>query len=313
MSLKKIYYLLKPLLSRRAQLAFRRVNIKLKMQKTRDLWPINKSICNPPTGWQGWPQAKKFAVVITHDVETFLGVQNIKYLAETDLHYGFKASFNIVPCKYIIPTAVRRWLRNKGFEVGIHDYNHDGKLYWSKEIFDKRAAVINDYIKRWDVCGFRSAAMHHNLDWIANLNILYDCSTFDIDPFEPQPDGVNTIFPFWYKRKDSLNGFVEIPYTLPQDFTLFVLMKEKDCSVWKKKLQWIAEKGGMATVIVHPDYINFKRDGKTDFNKYSIELYESFLQHIQSEYKNQYWNPLPQDVGVFIKNLNDINLTPKIV
>jgi hypothetical protein len=35
-----------------------------------------------------------------------------------------------------------------------------------------------------------SSFMHHNLKWLASLNIKYSISTFDTDPFEPQPDGV---------------------------------------------------------------------------------------------------------------------------
>jgi len=44
--------------------------------------------------------------------------------------------------------------------------------------------------------GFRAPAMHDNLEWISELNLEYDLSTFDTDPFEPQSDGVGTIFPF---------------------------------------------------------------------------------------------------------------------
>ena len=69
--------------------------------------------------------------------------------------------------------------------------------------------------------------MHHNLEWIGKLDIEYDLSTFDTDPFEPQPDGVGTIFPFWVERKDGRSGYVEMPYSLVQDFTLFLLMKEE--------------------------------------------------------------------------------------
>ena len=70
--------------------------------------------------------------------------------------------------------------------------------------------------------------MHHDLDLIGALDIQYDLSTFDTDPFEPQPDGVGTIFPFWVDNKRNKNGgYVELPYTLPQDFTPFILMREK--------------------------------------------------------------------------------------
>jgi hypothetical protein len=50
-------------------------------------------------------------------------------------------------------------------------------------------------------------------------------------------------------------GYVELPYTLPQDFTLFTVMREKDIDIWKKKLDWIVEKGGMALLITHPVYL----------------------------------------------------------
>ena len=98
--------------------------------------------------------------------------------------------------------------------------------------------------------------MHHNLEWIHDLDIEY-ASTFDTDPFEPQSDGVGTIFPFWVSGNSNQKGYVELPYTLPQDFTLFILMKEKNIDIWKQKLDWIAENGGMALVNTHPDYMNF--------------------------------------------------------
>ncbi len=130
---------------------------------------------------------------------------------------------------------------------------HDGKLYQSEKIFRKRAQNINGYIKDWNAVGFRSPAAHHNLDWTHYLNIEYDSSTFDTDPFEPQSDGSGTIFPFWVKGNSSQKGYVELPYTLSQDFSLFILMKEDNIDIWKKKLDWIAERGGMALLDVHPD------------------------------------------------------------
>jgi hypothetical protein len=78
--------------------------------------------------------------------------------------------------------------------------------------------------------------MIRNLEWIHDLNIEYDASTFDTDPFEPQPEGVTTIFPFWIRGNGDQNGYVELPYTLSQDFTLFILMGEKSREIWKRKL-----------------------------------------------------------------------------
>ena len=92
--------------------------------------------------------------------------------------------------------------------------------------------------------------MLHNLDWLHELEIEYDLSTFDTDPFEPQPEGQHTIFPFWVPRPpvaEALNsqlstlnnprsGYVELPYTLPQDSTLFCCCVSKrqtsGCGRW---------------------------------------------------------------------------------
>jgi hypothetical protein len=81
-------------------------------------------------------------------------------------------------------------------------------------------------------------------------------------------------------------------------------MKEKDCSLWKEKLEWIAERGGMATVIVHPDYINFNKNRKCRFDEYSCQLYEDFLIYIRNRYNDEFWNPLPKDIAIYIREYN---------
>ena len=137
----------------------------------------------------------------------------------------------------------------------MHGLTHDGRLYSSLEVFTERAAWINEYLKTWRAVGFCSPSSHHELEWLLNLDIEYDSSTFDTDPFEPQPEGVATIYPFWVSGNEAGEGFVEIPYTMPQDHTLYVLMRERNIRIWEEKLDWIAECGGLAFVNVHPDYI----------------------------------------------------------
>ena len=139
--------------------------------------------------------------------------------------------------------------------------------------------------------------MYHNLELIHNLNVEYDASTFDTDPFEPQPDGMRTIFPFWVSGNYYKNGYVELPYTLPQDFLLFILLQQKNINTWKKKLDWIAEKGGMALFISHPDYISV--NGNSHYEKYPVTYYEEFLTYIKTKYKGQYWHVLPKDIARF--------------
>ena len=148
--------------------------------------------------------------------------------------------------------------------------------------------------------GFRAPAMHHNLEWIHALNIEYDASTFDTDPFEPQSDGCRTIFPFWVHNGSYRKGYMELPYTLPQDFTVLVLMKDMNLSIWKTKLDWIARHGGMALLNTHPDYMSFG-GGKLRYDEYPAEKYLEFLEYIENKYSGQYWHVLPREMARFWK------------
>jgi hypothetical protein len=156
-------------------------------------------------------------------------------------------------------------------------------------------------LQEWQAVGFRSPSMHHQLDWLHDLNIEYDASTFDTDPFEPQSDGVGTIFPFWVAKNGThRGGYMELPYTLPQDFTLFILMRQKSIAVWQNKLDWLAKKGGMALINVHPDYMNFSKK-KNEQEQYPARYYEQFLQYVEENYKGQYWHVLPRDIAIFCR------------
>jgi hypothetical protein len=230
---------------------------------------------------------------------------------------GFRSSFGFVPeGEYLVPPEMRSRLQKDGFEVAIHDLHHDGKLYASEQDFAQKATIINRYLNEWRVAGFRSGLMHHNLEWLKRLNIAYDSSTFDYDPFEPQPDGAETIFPFWVEREDGA-GFVELPYTLIQDFNLFVILRETSIDIWKRKLDWIAAHCGMALLDTHPDYMSF--DGiKASYSRYPATLYEEFLDYAKSRYGAEYWHATPREVADYIRNDGktvsaDITVAPSIV
>jgi hypothetical protein len=132
------------------------------------------------------------------------------------------------------------------------------------------------------------------------LNIQWDISTFDTDPFEPQPDGVEMIFPFVVKDPQSGKSFVELPYTLPQDFSLYVLMQEKDTTIWKNKLDWIVEKGGMVLLNSHPDYMHFG-NSTLGPEEYPSTFYREFLEYLLHKYKDRYWHVLPNQMAEFAK------------
>ncbi len=362
----RLYYGLKPLLPANVRMAVRSWFARRKRDRVLDTWPILPGSEKPPEGWPGWPDGKQFALVLTHDVEGPAGLAKVRQLMELEQKLGFRSSFNFIPegGEYTVPKSLRDELIANGFEVAVHDLHHDGKLFRSREAFASGAARINRYVKDWGAAGFRSASMFHNLDWQHDLDVAYDASTFDTDPFEPQPDGVGTIVPFWvpspvqsskFKVQSSkfngsvpsappssgskfdvqgsmfevspssainpqpstLNpelppldirhqtldignstGYVELPYTLPQDSTLFLLLAERHPDIWFQKLDWIARHGGMAMLDVHPDYLRF--DGEpASAHTYPAEFYSRFLQYVRERYGQSFWQPLPRAMARF--------------
>jgi glycosyltransferase involved in cell wall biosynthesis len=265
----------------------------------------------PPQHWPGWPEGKKFALVLTHDVEGLAGLDRCQELMRLEMRMGFRSSFNFIPeGDYRVPAKLREELAQNGFEVGVHDFRHDGHLFSSRREFLRLSAHINHYINEWGAAGFRSGFMFHNLEWLHNLDISYDASTFDVDPFEPQPEGRHTIFPFWNpapreKGRNNTNekeGYVELPYTLPQDSTLFLLLRDKTIEIWRRKLDWIAQHGGMALVNVHPDYLDFGEPIRSK-RTYPVAHYADLLAYLRDHYAGQFWQPLPKQVATFIRNL----------
>lgn len=312
----RVYYRVKPFIPQSLRTALRRRFASRLRDSVANIWPIMPGSERPPESWPGWPEGKKFALVLTHDVESAVGLRKCRELMQLEMEFGFRSSFNFVPeADYRVPCELREELTQNGFEVGIHDLKHDGRLYQSRREFSHRAARINRYLTDWRAVGFRSAFMLHKLDWLHELDVEYDASTFDTDPFEPQPEGRHTIFPLWIPRPITLNshlamagsilnysrnGYVELPYTLPQDSTLFLLLREKTPDIWQRKLDWIAGHGGMALGITHPDYMAFSGKPSDKAGEYPVELYKRFLEHVRSKYVGEYWHALPREIAAHV-------------
>lgn len=318
----RLYYNLKPYLPWRLRMAARRFIAHRKRKLYQHVWPIHEAAGRRPEGWPGWPDGKQFAFVLTHDVEGQDGLAKCRQLMELEKELGFRSSFNFVPeGEYRVSREIRDELGTNGFEVGVQDLKHDGKLFQNRESFRRGAKQINHYIQEWGAVGFRSAFMFHNLEWAHDLNIDYSSCTFDTDPFEPQPDGVGTIFPFWVPRPDSeienqkskignpiepsdfrprspRAGYVELPYTLVQDSTLFLTFCEQTPEIWLRKLDWIVQHGGMALLNVHPDYLRFPGEAAAP-STYPVALYIQLLHYVKERYTGAYSQPLPKEVAAF--------------
>ena len=232
-----------------------------------------------------YPDKCEWAGVLTHDVETLKGLKRVPKIMDIEEKYGFRSSWNIVPHLYPIDKGILREIRQRNHEIGIHGYNHDGKLYKNFKEFSKRALKINEAIKQYQAYGFRSPMVHRNLEWLQAIDIEYDSSCFDYDVYQPFPGGVNSIWPF------LAGNFVELPYTLPQDHTIFVILQENSSKIWKQKTKWLIKHHGMVLMLTHPDYLDSSK---------RLDIYEEYLEFLSAQEKG--WFVLPHELAAWTKS-----------
>jgi hypothetical protein len=301
-----MYYTAKPLIPRGLQLSLRRTRIRMLRNKYQQTWPIYTPGAKGIASGTQWPNGKRFALILTHDVEGPTGRDRCRPLVQLEKDLGFRSAFYFVPRRYSTRSELREYITQQGFEVGVHGLYHDGKLYNNTAVFQQRVPTINDYLNDWKSCGFSSPCAHHNLAWTSELNIKYAVTTYDTDPFEPQGGGIGTVFPFRVHNCQTGRDYIEIPYTLPQDFALYVLMKEKTNEIWKRKLDWIAQCGGMVHLKTHPDYMSFETK-TTGIEEYPLSYYTDFLRYVRQNYSDQYWHACPNELADFYFANSDEN------
>lgn len=230
-----------------------------------------------------WPDGHPWAAILTHDVETASGLANVPRVMGVEVERSLVSSFNLVPRDYEVEGSFLKRLRDAGFEVGVHGYTHDGLMFSSWSTFTERVVAINEYGRRWGAAGFRSPATYRNLEWFHLLAFEYDSSVADTAPFEPQPGGCASCFPY------EVGGLLELPLTLPQDHTLFSLLKQTDARVWLAVIAEIRGAHGMACMLAHPD------PGEGYIGRAENEaLYVEVLDLIAG---SDAWTPLPRELA----------------
>ena len=197
-----------------------------------------------------WPDGARSCTAITHDVETAAGLDFCTPLMDLDDSYGVKSAFQLVPeQRYRTPRLLLESMKRRGFEVNIHDLNHDGLLFSNKKQFLRRAERINSYAEQVGARGFRSAILYRNIDWFDALNFSYDMSVPNVARLEAQRGGCCTVLPYF------IGNLLELPVTTTQDYSLFHILKDYSSRLWKKQISLIRKKHGLITFIIHPDYV----------------------------------------------------------
>jgi hypothetical protein len=197
-----------------------------------------------------WPNGAPSCAIVTHDVETAVGRDRCSWLMDVDDGYEIKASFQIVPEeRYSVSRAFLDKIRGRGFEINIHDLNHDGRLFSSHGEFVRRAQRINAYVREFGARGFRSGAMYRRPDWFEALEVAYDMSIPNTGHLEIQRGGCCTVMPYF------IGEILELPLTTTQDYSLFHILKDFSNDVWKSQIESVMGRHGLLSFIVHPDYL----------------------------------------------------------
>ena len=260
----KLYYKVKAIVPRPLIMAARSLVARRQMRSLSfPRWPVETSLDDLqrlvltlmlraartdslPFVWF-WPSGLRAAVTLTHDVESADGLAMVPRFIEAERELGLVSSFNVVPNKYEIPDDALTRITDAGCEVGVHGWDHQGSLVADRETFNDRVARINEVGERWDAVGFRSPSTYRSPDWFADLHFDYDSSFPDTDPYEPQPGGCLSLFPF------MMGDLVELPITMPQDHTQFVLLRRRDPGIWRAKSDALTARHGLVCLLAHPD------------------------------------------------------------
>ena len=240
-----------------------------------------------------WPNGRRCCIVLTHDVESAEGFARIERMAELEERYGFKSSWNLPLAQYPIDWKAVERMRARGFEFGAHGLAHDGRMFRSRHDFEVCKMLVERIADEHDLRGFRGPSTLRNAQWIGTMAFDYDSTFSDTDPYEPQPGGTCSLFPFF------LSEVVELPYTLPQDHTLIHLVRRNPVSIWVTKAHWIQSLGGMILALTHPDYLA---------NDENLPAYEELLKAL-SDFDA--WRALPHEAATWWRDRAKMKLNIK--
>jgi hypothetical protein len=296
----KPYYFIRPLLPVAARRHLQKFYLRGWDKLPFPRWPVDFSVDNlleqlltmtlKATGAEKipfiwfWPEGHRGCALMTHDVETEIGRDFCETLMDIDDSFRIKASFQVIPEeRYSVSHDFLETIRQRGHELAIHDLNHDGHLYNSKEQFIERAAKINAYGKQYRTDGFRAGVLYRKQVWYDELKFAYDMSVPNVAHLDPQRGGCCTVMPYF------IGDILEIPVTTIQDYTLFNILGDFSTRIWKEQTRMICERSGLMSFIVHPDYV---------IEDHERAVYEELLQHIvEMSEDRSVWLSTPSQVN----------------
>jgi hypothetical protein len=298
-AIRSLYYALRPLMPVRFRKHLQRVYLQGWDKISFPQWPVDSTvesileqlllssmeslkIKTIPFIWF-WPDGARSCAIITHDVESASGRDSCSQLMDINDSFEIKSSFQVVPEeRYSVSEAYLASILERGFELNVHDLNHDGLLYANKADFLQRTQKINSYGREWGALGFRSAVLYRNTDWYDALAFSYDMSIPNVAHLDPQRGGCCTVFPFF------IGSMVELPVTATQDYSLFHILNDYSTNLWQEQISLIRKRHGLMSFIIHPDYIMDEKPRR---------VYGELLRQLtELRGAGETWIALPRDV-----------------
>jgi hypothetical protein len=310
-ALAKMYYFLRPALPVAVRRHLQKLHLRGWDKAPFPRWPVDCSVDQMlerllllalkanrveriPLIWF-WPEGASSCAIMTHDVESELGRDFCGKLMDLDDSFGIKSSFQVIPeQRYQVTQKFLDSIRQRGFEVVVHDLNHDGHLYRNRAQFLERAARINAYGRAYGASGFRAGILYRKQLWYDALEFAYDMSVPNVAHLDPQHGGCCTVMPYF------LGNILELPVTTTQDYTLFNILGDYSLRLWQQQIGLIMERHGLMSFIAHPDYIAPTRERR---------IYEELLGQLAQLRKNQgVWITTPGEVNLWWRQRAEMRL-----
>jgi len=128
--------------------------------KKEDLAECQPNIVLAGSDGPRWPDHKRYALILTHDVDSQDGFRNIPRLQEIEAKFGLRSTWNIVAHHYRIDFPRLEQLVATGNEIGSHGYNHNNKLaYLTVDKMNRCLAECVKNLKDYHPKGFRSPSL----------------------------------------------------------------------------------------------------------------------------------------------------------
>jgi hypothetical protein len=294
-----LYYFLRPVLSVAVRKHLQKIRLSGWAEIAFPRWPVDCTVETVmesalatllrnghakriPFVWF-WPDGAQSCAVVTHDVEGPAGRDFCAALMDIDESAGVKSSFQLIP-EMPRPTwrALADPIRARGFEVNLHDLNHDGYLFHTRREFLERAARINAYAREFQCRGFRSGAMYRMQRWFDAFDFSFDMSVPTVAHLEPQRGGCCTVMPYF------IGSVLELPLTTIQDYSLFHILGDYSIEIWRRQIAAITARNGLLMFLAHPDYMRDVR---------GQAVYVALLSYLRELRREQHiWSALPSEV-----------------